>query len=156
MVAFWIAATKSDQLWSFDKRKTPVDVFYEDFFVPRPVILIFKTDSNQTIITNWFSPFLNNLAGTTALGEGDNETKWNQRLEHFAITWHSKFVCFLVKTKFLDLVRKNHPRQKVDNLEKWIVESHPRGGLPLSFSAGEFFSVSTKSLSQTAALLFAY
>ena len=26
--------TKSGQFWGFDKRKTPVDMFYEDFFVP--------------------------------------------------------------------------------------------------------------------------
>ena len=52
-VAFWIAATKSDQICGFDKRKTPVDVFYEDFFVPRPGIepgwvapLVFETSAS--------------------------------------------------------------------------------------------------------------
>ena len=49
MVAFWIAATKSDQFWGLDKRKTPVDVFYEDFFVPRPVILYSKLTATSQL-----------------------------------------------------------------------------------------------------------
>ena len=53
MVTFCIDATKSDQFWGLDKRKTPVDVFYEDFFVPRAGVeparvapLVFETSAS--------------------------------------------------------------------------------------------------------------
>ena len=53
MVTIMQNVTKSDQLSSFYKRKTLVDVFYEDFFVPRPGIepgwvapLVFETSAS--------------------------------------------------------------------------------------------------------------
>ena len=69
-VAFWIAATKSDQICGFDKRKTPVDVFYEDFFVPRPGVepgwvapLVFET-SASTDSAIWASSFERRCKGS--------------------------------------------------------------------------------------------
>ena len=47
MVAFWIAATKSDQIWSLDKRKNLVEDTLQGFF---------RTQTRNSYIQNWQQP----------------------------------------------------------------------------------------------------